>query len=167
MEDYIFRTIHGSHLYGMAHPGSDRDIYTVVPGDARTQHTVNYAEGTDNVVVSWDRYLELVRTGSHQAVEALFSPFQEWNPDHLALRPFLLSYRVYSPEVEDKYRRTIRSFCHGDLKRRRHAVRLAWNLKSLRAMGRFNPRLSVNDIVAMERIALNYEGDELEAYLSL
>lgn len=165
--DWIFRTIHGSHLYGTAHPRSDRDIYTVVPGDARTRHQVNEAEGTDNVVVSWDRYLELVRTGSHQAVEALFSPFQEWNPDHQALRPFLLSHRVYSPEVEDKYSRTIWAFCHGDLKRRCHAVRLAWNLKSLRAIGRFNPRLSVSDIVAMERIALNYEGEELWTTLSL
>jgi len=28
-DSYVFRTVHGSHLYGLAHAGSDNDTFAV------------------------------------------------------------------------------------------------------------------------------------------
>lgn len=34
MTGLIFSTVHGSHLYGLAHEGSDLDVYEVYEGKA-------------------------------------------------------------------------------------------------------------------------------------
>jgi hypothetical protein len=60
--------------------------------------------------------------------------------------PFIESLRVTGPEVFAKYERTITKFCCGDFKRRRHAVRLSFNLADLRESGRFDPEMSLTQV---------------------
>ena len=41
MSELIFSTVAGSHLYGLAHEGSDRDVYYVYEGSGRNlRHTM-------------------------------------------------------------------------------------------------------------------------------
>jgi len=161
----IFSTVHGSRLYGMSNDDSDYDTFTVVTGGRRKgRHRVNGDQ--DRVVVTLPRFLDLVTSGSHQSVEALFSPYKEWNPEYESLRPFLESYRIAGPEVFAKYERTIKSFCYGDFKRRRHAVRLMWGLSQLRDHGFLVPVLRPQEVEYATSLAENLEGEELWTLLT-
>lgn len=165
--DTIFETIHGSHLYGMAHEGSDMDVYRVVdqPHPSRRRARHNIEGNVDSVVVPFPVFITRIQGGSHQALEALFSPQKVWNPDYEYLRPMMDAYRVTGPEVLQKYRRTITKFCYGDYKRRRHAVRLRGNLVGLQNDGIFNPVMSGSDIRRADYLARHYEGDALRELL--
>lgn len=141
--DVILRTVHGSHLYGLNHAGSDLDTYTVVAGSQRARQRVNKEEGADDVVMGLPQFLQRIQSGSHQAIEAAFSPVAEVSPEWKA---FFEGLRITSPEAHHAYERTIRKFVFfGDAKRRRHGIRLATNLRDLRGQGRFNPRMSAED----------------------
>ena len=156
----IFSTIHGSHLYGLAHEGSDRDTFTVT--DSTSTHARQRLNGdSDSVTVGFNTFLIRALGGSHQSVEALFSPYKEWNEEFLYLKPFIDNMVVCGAEVYAKYERTIRKFCFGDFKRRRHAVRLSWNLESLRAEGRFNPVMDEGEATNATALAVVAEGEEL------
>ena len=76
----LFATVHGSYLYGTAHAGSDLDCYLVVDG-VKNKQSVNDA-GVDTARFSTHKFLELVHAGSHQAVEALYSPYAVFNSRH-------------------------------------------------------------------------------------
>ena len=156
----IFTTVHGSHLYGMAGPMSDHDTYTVTTSPHRAKQRVS--GDSDSVTIGWGHFLEYAFTGSHQAVEALFSPFKVWH-SRPELAAMLDGYRITGGEVLAKYRRTITSFAHSDdFKRRRHACRLWLNLQDLRWRGRFDPRLSADEVAwATELATSNITGDEL------
>lgn len=156
----IFSTIHGSRLYGLAHEGSDRDTFTVT--DNTSTHARQTVNGdSDSVRVGFNTFLIRALGGSHQSVEALFSPYKEWNEDFLHLKPFIDNMVVCGGEVYAKYERTIRKFCFGDFKRRRHAVRLSWNLEGLRAEGRFNPVMDEEEATNATALAVVAEGEEL------
>ena len=156
MTDFILHTIHGSHLYGLAKPGSDADMYTVMRDDERKSQTV--ASGVDRVVRGLDGFMLLVNQGSHQAVEAAFSNVKNVHPDY---ERYLQSLRVTGAEVFGRYERTIKSFCFGDQKKRVHAVRLSMNLADLRYCGRFDPTMtSFQKKVALDHAEL-YSGEEL------
>lgn len=160
--EVIFSTIHGSRLYGLDHAGSDHDDFIVTTSDrekARHRHTEDY----DVVTVGWNSFLNKAILGSHQSLEALFSPFQVWE-SHFEYQPFVASLRINGSDVFEKYERTIHKFCFGDYKRRRHACRLWLNLRDLRAYGRFNPRLTPEEIDWVSWYC-NYEDDELWRYL--
>lgn len=139
--EILFQTIHGSHLYGTARPGSDEDYYTVIANRPRTRK--RYAKQTikgnrDETVIdfsTWRMYCDL---GVPQALEAMFSPIPE--VDHIA--DFRRSYHIDTAAVVGRYRRTIKSFSlGGTVKLRRHALRLAVNLRDAVELGRFNPVL--------------------------
>lgn len=166
MAEVIFSTIHGSHLYGMAHSDSDLDTYTVTTSARRkARHTVNEETGEDAVRIGWGTFLVQCHEGSHQALEALFSPYKQWNESFIHLKPMIESYRVGGADVFAKYERTIRAFCHrDDFKSRCHAVRLALNLVGMRLRGRFNPALDEAVIPVIEAYAQR-NGDELERLL--
>ncbi|GAA5198665.1 hypothetical protein [Microbacterium jejuense] len=167
MADVIFTTIHGSNLYGFAHAGSDHDTFTVTDSHrARARQTVDDA-GNDRVVVGLDHFLDLVHGGSHQSVEALFSPVKEWADTPAAdhYRPMLNAHRITGSEVFAKYERTIRAFAFGDYKRRRHAARLTTNLQQLRIDGTIRPRLSEDEARWCNLTADAYSGRDLERYL--
>lgn len=78
--DVLFATVHGSYLYGTAHENSDLDFYVVVQEGKNSQKV--YDDNTDVLKVSLEKFLSLVNAGSHQAVEALYSPYKVMNPDN-------------------------------------------------------------------------------------
>lgn len=165
MGDVIFSTIHGSHLYGLAHEGSDRDVFYITTSPRRkARHSYNEV-GWGQARVGLDTFLLRIQEGSHQSVEALFSPCKIWNPEYLFLKPMLDSYRVSGGEVFAKYERTIRKFCYGDFKRRRHAVRLQCNLSGMRRCGWFNPVLSDAERDCCNRLADRWQDDDLREIL--
>lgn len=161
MTEVVFSTIHGSHLYGMANDTSDTDVFRVTTGTMpRAHHSVDRLTLVDTCTVGWDTYLKRIFEGSHQSVEALFSPFKVWH-SHEELRDFIEGMRVTGPRVFEKYERTIKRFCYGDFKRRRHAVRLNLNLADLRNEGRFNPVMMPFAVQYANNLATEWEGEDL------
>lgn len=141
----LFSTPHGSHLYGLATPTSDRDTYAVV---TRAQHVpqrsrARYARQTidgaeDTFTIDLSTWLLLCAKGVPQALEAMWS--QAPTVDRIGA--FRAAYRA-TPAVLPTYERTIASFIRaGDFKRRRHALRLALNARDIAHHGRFNPTLT-------------------------
>lgn len=137
---------HGSHLYGLARPDSDEDRYVVLldrpPGNDGKYRWAKQKirDGIDTMTLDLHTFLDMACRGVPQALEAMFAP--EAEVDEIgALRR---SWRAGGGEVWHTYRRTIRRFLidYGDLKRRRHALRLACNLEDLMRYGRFEPRLT-------------------------
>lgn len=160
MTNLIFETIHGSHLYGLANESSDRDVFFVTDArSSKSRHSFNEPLGLDQVRVGLGTFLRRVQEGSHQSVEALFSPYKVWHQP--AYREMIETTRVTGGAVFAKYERTIKSFSYGDLKRRRHACRLALNLRDLRSSGRFNPVLTQYEVVYINKFAKVFEGEEL------
>lgn len=154
--DTILETVHGSHLYGLNHSGSDRDFFRVVAGSGRTNHRIT---GEDDVTqMPLERFLENVFHGSHQSCEALFSPLAEVDPRYQAL---FNGIRVTGEDVFARYRRTIHSFSYGTMKQRRHAVRLGFNLRDLRLSGRFNPVMTDNQKMTIGVVSQLYWGQSL------
>lgn len=161
MKQLIFETVHGSHLYGLARAESDLDLYKVYEGNG-TKLRQSVQAGVDVVRGDLQAFLDRGLSGSHQSLEALFSPIKQWSPGmEEKWGPFLDNIRVTGSEVFEKYERTIHKFCFGDFKRRRHAVRLAINLGDLRKFGRFNPRLSDLQAEVATHTAADYDGEEL------
>lgn len=164
MSDVIFSTIHGSHLYGLAHAGSDRDVARVTTSTATKARHRNGVE-EDTMTIPWDVLLIRIQEGSHQSLETLFSPYKEWNPEYVHLKPYVEGWTITGSEVFAKYERTIKKFCYGDFKRRRHAVRLSLNLRDLRRDGRFDPVLNEDQIQYVNQIAMAYSNDDLKGVL--
>ncbi|MFT4258035.1 hypothetical protein [Microbacterium sp.] len=158
-------TEHGSRLYGLAHEGSDFDFFAVYDDDRLMRRWV---EGdSDCTEVGLPRFLELAFSGSHQSVEALFSRQKFWWPAGEKWRPMLDAARVSGADVFEKYEHTIRKFCFGDFKRRRHAVRLSINLRYLRRFGRFDPHLSTSDARYASWMAEGLTGADLASRLGV
>ncbi len=170
MSEIIFTTIHGSRLYGFAHAGSDFDTFTVTDSTSqRVKQSVD-GEGNDRAIVGIDRFLSLAVSGSHQSVEALFSPVKEWADTDSARkwRTLIESVKIGGPDVFEKYERTIRKFSHGDFKRRRHAVRLRLNLDELRMSQRIDRvRLTPAMVSHCTVLAERFEGDDLAGELGV
>lgn len=164
----IFTTIHGSRLYGLDHAGSDHDTFTVVTdkhdfGDRTTRQVVRgYGDQvTNDITFTLREFMKRADNGSHQALEAIFSPVKEWpNRKHM-YRRYIESWVIGSPDAFAAYERTIRKFAFGDFKRRRHGVRLAQNLGALRHLGRFNPRMSTKEISYANQLANELAGNAL------
>lgn len=158
----ILRTVHGSRLYGTAHQNSDYDWYTVnLEGRKARQSIVG---DQDNVTLNYWEFLKQVRRGVPQACEALWSPYAEIHPDYL---PFLRSIRLWGGDVTERHERTIRNFCYGDFKRRRHAVRMSYNLHNLREQGWYYPSMTPGQVKIAEYVANHWHGDELAAILEV
>lgn len=158
----ILRTIHGSRLYGTSHDGSDYDWYTVTSDGKRPRQSI--VGDQDNVILPYHDFLKQVRRGVPQACEALWSPEAQIHPDYLV---FLRSIRLWGGDVADRHERTVRSFCYGDFKRRRHAVRMGWNLMNLRQQGWYYPRMNAEQVRIAEHLANAWYGDELAAILEV
>ncbi|WP_292718140.1 hypothetical protein [Microbacterium sp. 13-71-7] len=106
----------------------------------RAQHL--YVGEEDHMHLGFDYLLRQAQAGSHQSCEAAFSRSKVFTRQGEPYRAMLSGLRVTSPEAFAKYERTITLFSFGDFKRRRHAVRLAFNLRDLRRSGRFDPELT-------------------------
>ena len=167
--EVIFTTIHGRHLYGWPSPFSDVDTFTVTTSNKGAHHVITRdgdRVAQDRVTIGWEAFLSYARSGSHQSLEALFSPYKEWHSREY-FEPFLEAHRVCGEDVFAKYKRTITKFSHAqDFKRRRHACRLWLNLQDLRRYGRFNPRMPLAQWTwATELAASDTTGDELALLL--
>lgn len=148
--DVLFKTVHGSRLYGLAHENSDEDFYTVVMRPSRDlrynrQPKANYSKqkisgSEDSVVVGFGTWIEQCKSGVPQALEAMFSDMVV--VDHIS--EFRSAFTA-GPACWPKYMDTIKSFAYAEkdsFKRKRHALRLALNLNEMARTGRFNPTLS-------------------------
>ena len=160
----IFRTVHGSHLYGMAHADSDMDLY-IVTDSRRDRARQTVVDGIDSVRIGLSTFLEYAGGGSHQSCETLFSTKKEWTEYGLAYKPLIEGMRVYGEDVFRKYERTIVKFSFGDFKRRRHAVRLSFNLNGLRDRGKFDPTMTEEQIKLANFLAECYTGEDLLPWL--
>lgn len=152
MREVLFKTVHGSRLYGLAHANSDDDFYTVVSKKQMDTHfgrqpKARYAKqkitgNEDSMVVDVGTWMEMCKAGVPQALEAMFSNMViEDNIPNLRA-----GFRV-GTGVYIRYLRTIKSFALAEdvtTKKRRHALRLALNLREMAETGRFNPTLSDN-----------------------
>lgn len=161
MSRVIYRTVHGSHLYGLAHAHSDKDYYQVVEPVKRKRY--KYAKQTiigedDTVTVDLGTWLRLCDKGVPQALEAMFSQM----PEHDELAELRNSYRVGPANMRDTYYRTMENFVQaGDFKRRRHALRLYLNLRQAMRHGRFNPTLTAKERYWTERVATRFSEESI------
>lgn len=154
----VFETVHGSHLYGFSHEGSDVDLFRVT--DSTLMKSIHkYEGGVDVTEMGIYQFMSLAYSGSHQSVEALFSQQKVWHSN--GYKDWIEGSYVRGPEVYDKYLRTIKKFSFGDFKRRRHAARLSRDLHHLRDRGRFNPELRPFEVTLTTKYATLYEGDDL------
>lgn len=172
----IFHTIHGSHLYGLAHAKSDTDYYEIYIGGNKknARQTIN-ASNDDVLKMNLWRFLFNVHEGSPQALEALFSPYAEIASEYRAYFEGLNT----SPDLaRARYRRTIRNFAfnHGGrsasrtqrdssndrYKLARHSLRLTLNLNELMRYGRFNPNLSAQHANMITELAYDHTKDSFE-----
>lgn len=159
----LFSTPHGSHLYGLQTPESDRDYYTVV---SRLPHVeqrsrARYARQTiqgedDDFVIDWSTWMLLCEKGVPQALEAMWSRHATTD----LIEPFRASYRAHTG-VLDTYLRTIKSFAlNDDFKRRRHAARLAVNARTILHQGWFNPTLTSAEVSFVNAVPKVYTDPE-------
>lgn len=139
----LFKTVHGSHLYGLAHAGSDDDFYIVV--DTVPKNKIRYAkqsivDGVDSTTVDWGTWVNMCQSGVPQALEAMFS--QKALYEAPGIREFRSAFRMGS-QARDKYYRTMDNFlAEPNEKKNRHALRLALNLRDGLRYGWFNPTLT-------------------------
>ena len=160
MEEVLFKTRHGSYLYGLNHADSDEDFYTVVNRPRGRRHKwakQTIINGEDSMVLDLPTWLKLCDKGVPQALEAMFAP----NPLVDNLAPLRNAYRAGGP-VRETYARTITNFVKdGEFKRRRHALRLSLNLRDLMRYGRFNPVVKPHQKMWMDTVAKVLGDDDL------
>ncbi len=137
----LFKTIHGSRLYGLHHAESDYDYYTVVDKvkNAKARYAKQKITGTqDSMVVDFGTWVGMLQSGVPQACEAAFSKEPE-----VDLIADFRSQLYLGSGAHERYLRTITSFTMTqDPKRKRHGLRLAFNLADLGRYGRFDPCLT-------------------------
>ena len=142
----LYKTVHGSHLYGLSHEDSDNDFYVVV--DRVKKNRIKYSkqsivDGVDTTTVDWGTWVNQCQQGVPQALEAMFS--QRALFEAPGIREFRAAFRV-GDGMRDRYYRTIDNFLSPEdefnIKKRRHGVRLALNLRDGVRYGYFNPTLT-------------------------
>jgi hypothetical protein len=162
--DILFKTVHGSRLYGMSHEGSDWDYYTVV--DKVKTAKAKYSRQTivddvDSVVVDFGTWIEQCKDGVPQALEAMFS--------NMAVTDRITGFRTQfyaGTTTHERYLRTITSFVYANkdvYKRKRHALRLAYNFVDLKRYGRFDPTLAKDRFEWISQKA-HQDSDSVYAY---
>jgi predicted nucleotidyltransferase len=147
--EILFKTTHGSRLYGLAHDDSDWDYFTVV--SKVKNRKARYAKQTiigdeDTNLVDFGTFIDGCVKGVPQYLEAMFAGDEFVQTDNIA--DLRAGFRT-GPTVYDRYLRTIKSFAMSEkdpYKRKRHALRLALNFKQMREFNRFNPTLSKSQV---------------------
>lgn len=155
----LFQTIHGSHLYGTAHDGSDIDLYSVFDGKFNTLHKAS--SSLDVTTVSLDNFMRLAEKGVPQALEAMWSS----NPSVDRIKAVRSGFRPNIPSAINTYASTISSFLRNpEVKMMRHAVRLSMNLRDLYDYGTFSPALSDLDKAFLETYTSLDQLEEARAF---
>lgn len=159
----IFSTPHGSRLYGLHHDQSDYDTFEVYADDRPMRQRVSGA--SDVTTVGLATFLHYAHSGSHQAVEALYSRQKTYhNPAYAPL----IENTVVMPGngVHEKFLRTIKKFSFGDYKRRRHAIRLSFLLLGIRKAERPDPTLDPLTVSFVNSLATHRKDNSLFEVLS-
>lgn len=163
----VFKTVHGSHLYGLNHADSDMDLYivhTIPPvknemGDTRKTNSLQtVVDGLDVTLIDFKTFHIQASEGVPQALEAMFSRQSELD----LIGAWRAGFRVSLPAMMNRYKHAIEKFSNYEFKRRRHAVRYVLNLREALANGgRFNPTMSEKDREFMTSLSMspNYVQD--------
>lgn len=146
MRTLLLGTVHGSRLYGLSHAGSDYDYFAVHGWDKFKGHQ-RVAGIDDRLNTSYDRFMRYAERGVPQYLEAMWSPAAD--VDNMPFNRFL--FRPTVSQARDTYLRTVKSFWRSgweeqSFKKRRHALRLMLNLRTMEAYGRFNPTMTAAEI---------------------
>ncbi len=75
----LFRTLHGSRLYGLHHAASDYDwfeVYDRLPGCHQANQRIQ--RGNDTVKAGLSRFMQMAADCARQALEAMFAPTTQW-----------------------------------------------------------------------------------------
>lgn len=165
----LFRTVVGSRLYNLHHADSDYDYLTVVTKRAgTTSHTrKRYAkqtivDGLDSIVVDFGTFVEGCKSGVPQYCEAMMSQQAEID----LITPYRQNF-ILTTDSWARYLRTIKSFAYSEtdvVKRKRHALRLANNLRDIMHTGRFNPALAEWKVTLYTALAEECSPDEVYNY---
>lgn len=147
----LFKTIHGSRLYGLHHENSDYDWYTVI--DKVKSNRKKYAKHSivgdqDSMLVDFGTWINLCQAGVPQALEAMFS--RKATIDKI--EPFRQNFRVGYPVIPTILR-TMKGIGEDDYKHKRHMFRLAYYIYDLRKYQYFNPTLSKSRVEKINRWA--------------
>lgn len=144
----LLRTVHGSRLYNLSHANSDWDWFEIHGWD-KFRGKQKISGDDDRTRASYDSFMRYCDKGVPQYLEAMFSRQAEFDA-----MPFnRLDYRLNLTHVRDTYMRTIKAFWlegweleatdkRNAFKKRRHAIRLALNLRSMHECGTFDPTLT-------------------------
>lgn len=160
----LLRAVHGSYLYGLNTPTSDRDYYVIYdypwqryrPRKQNQQIIDKWCN--DTTTVSLERFTDLCVKGVPQAIEVLFANSskwleydESWYPKNDEIRKLVI---LNIPAVLETYRRTAWNFfLKDDFKKNRHALRLCVNAKDFKNNNYFNPTLEPNVREEITRIA--------------
>jgi len=163
---------HGSHLYNLATPESDIDLYTVYDFQNRnwrpTRQVKQHIEGeTDHVKISLDKFIEQLKKGVPQAVEVLFARPKCWIDfaENWESISGCLEELLDTNTVLETYRRTVMNFfAQDDFKRNRHGFRLLLNADELKRTGRFDPTLSDYQVDIITELANRPYEERIEKY---
>lgn len=141
----LYKTVHGSRLYGTAHENSDHDFYVVIaPTGKRKYAKQSIVNGIDTTTVDLPTFIRHATMGVPQALEAMWSPCAI--VDEIPWR-----WNFYAgTEARSRFARTIKNFIIGDaatVKSKRHALRLGIELRDLLKYGRFSPVMRPLDVV--------------------
>lgn len=147
--DILFKTIHGSRLYGLSHESSDYDWYTVVSGHRKISQKIHGDQ--DNTIVDFGTFVKHANAGAPQALEAMFS--QKAEIDKIAdFRAAFVAGKNYNT-FRGIMKRVSKTEKWDDFKHRRLVLRLGFEAWELARYGRFNPTLDIRDIIYINSIA--------------
>lgn len=148
----LFRTIHGSRLYGLNHAGSDYDYWEVHTNtkydNKRKEISQTIVNGLDVVKMNLSTFMLYADRSSHQVLDCMFSQQAETD----LIGDLRANYRLNTGTFVPLYRRTIPHFGDREVggklteefvhKSKRHAARMCFQLQDGLEYGRFNPTLS-------------------------
>lgn len=153
MPKLLFSTPHGSHLYGTAHSASDEDFFEVYEnriGRIKARFAKQKISGKDDVLrTDLSTFMQYAKKGVPQYLEAMYSDMATVD---LIGTPFRYSFRPDLWEAIHTYRRTItalynRGLEENDDKFKRHAWRLAFNLRYIERGMKVSPLLSPDELL--------------------
>ncbi len=107
----LLETVHGSHLYGLATPSSDRDSYQVVDklGSGRRLRNVKQTivGDEDKLVIALTDFMRDADDGNPKALEAMFSPLATG-----PLKAMANSYVMNGTAARKHYHKIIHNFAY-------------------------------------------------------
>jgi hypothetical protein len=153
--EVLFKTIHGSRLYGLSHADSDYDWYTVVDKRPYRHPVQTIVDGQDSHVFELSEWIDHCQRGTPQALEAMFSTKAEIDKLPDLRRDFKAGGHSFFTFL--KVIRSLQGW--DDFKHKRHMIRLAYEAQDLARYGRFDPTMTplrIETANELAKLPLNY-----------